>query len=731
MEIYGGHMKRFVLFFTLVFTLFLLITMRYEYLNIVSKAKEQLHSNGKYATDLTCIDGKVVEFNLSSKTMIFSVKTLEGKSKNLKLLIKYKDEDFIQSLIENQTFHLALEIDMNQHQFTSAKNRFYFDYDQYLFSNGITGQYYLKEILEVKKCRPLCLSCFRLEIRTWIQNYLTKSFEPTKSGFLLALILGDKSEFEGYELYKNLGLAHVFAISGLHFGIIYQYFRQILFIKNRFVKSSIIIATMAFMLLLVGGAYSAQRAFFMILYSEVANMLHRKHDIFINMAVSLLLILLLQPEAILSTGLHLSYFAYMCVAVFYKSIFKRKLKSKILEAFRFSVAIQLLLLPATLYYFQSANLFGFVSNAIIVPLSGIILPLSLIFLIFGALNLNILTGILRIILTFLIGAFEWIGSWLPLELDYFIHFKKSDFYLLLVYLFILSLFLISWHLFQKKQKTHLFTCVIISLLFITFNYRSNGEVNITFYDVGHGDMSLIETGQLNVLIDTGDGRVDSNALLRGQGIHHIDILVLSHAHNDHIGDVVSLITNMRVDRIFANQATIDALALDSPGIEKQIILLNKPLELILKEDLKNPVIFSIFPMTNKNVSYSGNLNEESYDPNEDALVCSLNYGETNGWFLGDISGEVIDLNFKQDIKQIDFIKSAHHGSKTSMSSTFYASHQLKYAFTSCNTKYKMPYSAFEQILDTNQIEHYTTYRYGEIGLSITENTMKIKSFLNP
>ena len=718
-------MKRGIFLFTLILVTLLFMRMRHEYLEVVTTSKQHLLSNVEYDENLGQIKGKIIDFNLSNRTFVFAVDQINAKSKKVNWLIKVKDAFIIQSIIDEGNYHLTLEVDLNQYQFTSAKNHYYFDYDQYLFSNGINGQYYLKNVTHTHGDTTICLSCLRLNIRTWIETYLTKAFTPSKSGFLLALILGDKSQFDDYERYKNLGLAHVFAISGLHFGIIYQYFRQIIFVKNRWVKSCVIVATMAFMLLLVGGAYSAQRAFFMILYTEIATLLHRKHDIFVNISVSLILILILKPVAILSTGLHLSYFAYICVAVIYKAIFKKKMKSKILEAVRFSIAIQILLLPATLYYFQSANLFGFISNALIVPLSGIILPLSLLLLIVGALDFFVIAQLIRWILNYLIGIFEWIGSWLPLELDYFIHFKKSDFYMLLLYVAIVSMSLIFWHALGNRRKTNQYAIISLSLSFIVFNFFSHSNVSVTFFDVGHGDMSLIETGTSSVLIDTGDGRVDSNALLRGRGVHHIDILVLSHAHNDHIGDVQTLIENMDIDTIFANQATANVLESNIPGITQKITLITSSMEVILDKEMKHPVVLKITPIVNTD------MNAEDYDPNDDALIASLIYGDIEGWFLADISGDMMNQYFKGSQRQIDFIKSAHHGSKTSLSEAFYDVNDITYAFTSCNTKYNMPYPEFDTLLRISEIEHFTTYRYGEIQLKLSPNRLKIKTFLLP
>ena len=118
-------------------------------------------------------------------------------------------------------------------------------------------------------------------------------------------------------------------------------------------------------------------------------------------------------------------------------------------------------------------------------------------------------------------------------------------------------------------------------------------------------------------------------------------------------------------------------------------------------------------------------------------MVSLKYGDTLGYFLGDISTEIIDdflvMQHVQieEHKTIDFIKSAHHGSKTSINQDLYSNYNIGYVFTSCSTKYKMPNAKFEILLELHGIEHYTTYTNGEIDMILTQETVKIKRFLAP
>ena len=117
------------------------------------------------------------------------------------------------------------------------------------------------------------------------------------------------------------------------------------------------------------------------------------------------------------------------------------------------------------------------------------------------------------------------------------------------------------------------------------------------------------------------------------------------------------------------------------------------------------------------------------DPNEDALIAKVDFYSETGYFLGDISTSMIDgYPFGRDIS---FIKSAHHGSATSLSNKLYGAHTIDYVITSCHTRYKMPHIEFIDLLNNHDIPHYTTYNYGEVKLTFSRNQVKLETYLQP
>lgn len=709
LEIYGGFMKRHLFFVMLVIFILMYMVINQTYLNRVSETRTTLKSNGKYPEAWQPITGRIMDYDLEKKT--FDLKIWTGE----KWRIKLKDVQPLEELISKHHYDVSLYVDVNQHQYLSAKNKAGFDYDRYLYSQNIVSQYYGQDLDTQENTKSFSISKTRLIIRQWILKTLKLGFDSEDAGFLSALILGDKSEFEDFDQYKNLGLAHIFAISGLHFNVIFAFVKKLMPFQNRFLKSLMMLSVMTFIMLLVGEAYSAQRAYFMIFYAELCYVLYKKSDIYMSLAFSVFMILILQPKAILSTGMYLSYYAYICVAILYRLCFKTSSKSKLFEALRFSIAIQIMLLPATLYFFHSSNVYGFISNIFIVPLSSVILVMAILMLMLKAFGLDFLFYGTVVCIRKIIEIFEALTTLMPLKLNVFSLINNVDFINVLYVLIIFSFSLTLWRV-HINRKSILLKCIVIFLFFsIAQQFRFQKSSFVTFYDVGHGDMSLIKMQETTVLIDTGDGKNSAQDILRSNGIQELDYLILSHAHQDHIGGTLELLDNMEVEHLIVNQSTWDKLVENNIEFDGDLMVITEQGYEIISKD--QDVKLDIQPMVGEGAKD---------DPNDDAIVVKLEYGAYTGYFLGDIS-----KNLLKEIDQgaVSFVKTPHHGSKTALDASFYARHDVLYAFTSCSIKYNMPHKDVVSMLLSEGVEHYTTYERGQVDLTFSNQQIKIKSYL--
>lgn len=104
---------------------------------------------------------------------------------------------------------------------------------------------------------------------------------------------------------------------------------------------------------------------------------------------------------------------------------------------------------------------------------------------------------------------------------------------------------------MKINKIFLFILIAALLIFSTGGfplYAADGRLKVTFLDIGQGDCEIIRTPSGKViLIDAGDDRANSAEdsiipYFEANGIKKIDMLIMSHAHRDHIGGLIGLIT---------------------------------------------------------------------------------------------------------------------------------------------------------------------------------------------
>jgi competence protein ComEC len=203
---------------------------------------------------------------------------------------------------------------------------------------------------------------------------------------------------------------------------------------------------------------------------------------------------------------------------------------------------------------------------------------------------------------------------------------------------------------------------------------ASADLTIHFIDVGQGDAILIECDDYDqwALIDAGDRFKDPITRLRSylesQDVETIHLLVATHPHADHIGGMSMVLQEFTV-----------LLVADS-GYEATSALWRDYKELLMTSAV--PVIFP----RRDDVIQLGNLRLEvlhpsdpvdQYDnPNNASIVIRLDYGDVSFLFAGDVEtlGESEILSALDDsvyeLLDVDILKVAHHGSRTSSSEAF-------------------------------------------------------------
>lgn len=265
--------------------------------------------------------------------------------------------------------------------------------------------------------------------------------------------------------------------------------------------------------------------------------------------------------------------------------------------------------------------------------------------------------------------------------------------------------------------------------------EAKGQLTISMLDIGQGDAVLIQTGAKNILIDTGDdkyyedgkkGKENTQLLteLQKLKIDHIDTLVMTHAHADHIGKADKVIAQYGVKELVYNgipstsKYFINALkAAKANGTQQVKVKAGDVL------DFGNGVSFEI-------VSPSQSLIDEDtaaikakkkVDVNNESVVGRLTFGNFAMLFTGDAEGPVekdMAASYGKKLK-CQVLKAGHHGSKTSSTAEFLKLVQPESVVMSLgvNNQYGHPHEALLKRLQKQGVKNiYRTDANGTITI---------------
>jgi len=236
-------------------------------------------------------------------------------------------------------------------------------------------------------------------IRNKLRETLLKWEGENAGGFSYAMLFGDTSymDHEEKSALRAVGAAHIFAVSGLHVGVLAA---AILFLLNklkakRWVKILVLFPILAFYAYLADFTPSVLRAGIMIMVYLFASMLGMRYDDISSLSFAAILILIVKPLYLFDMSFIMSFLSLFGIASLaspLEKIFRKwKIPGKISSGLALSVSTSVAILPVSAMIFGSVSLIGILCNVVVVPLASlayiltvIILPLTLLFAGFGA-----------------------------------------------------------------------------------------------------------------------------------------------------------------------------------------------------------------------------------------------------------------------------------------------------------------------------------------------------------
>jgi competence protein ComEC len=675
-----------------------------QYGQMIEDSRAAYPSNLQRDVAIKAIHGQITRYDYAKETIQF--KTDGGEQW---LIVKIPASDFEKMMCTDNEG--TVTIDINEAQWTATKNPNVFDYDRYLYANHFEGRYtYEAFIPDTQKAHGV------LGFRNRVYIALHNLELPQLSSILTALFFGEATALSTYETYRALGVLHLFTISGLHFGVLYIMFNRLFCIGDIRLRRLLTAIVMLLFYLLIGGGVASLRALLMAGYTVVAGFVKRPVDRLNMMIVTNMIIMLLMPRVILTAAYALSFYAYIGVAYilpkfnrFMSPYAEKMVKNKVVNFFIQYIAVQIYLIPITLYVFQTFNLYSFIANALLIPVYGFLMPiLTAYFFMFAAFpNTSIVLWIGKM-LNAVLGFMEAIVAHLPIKTVTFYGIQSIDIFCLLMLFFIFTAVtaLKQYRHHRNRVLYLLIQILLLASLTTEWHHRLDDSLKITTIDVGHGDSSLIEYKGLTVLVDSGTAYANVYTYLLSNHISHIDYLVISHRHDDHIGGVAMIAKNLEIDAV---------------------ICLSDVQDMIESEEMLCRILPSSGEIVYKDLTLTYDYALSSSDPNNNGTLMLLTQGDFNAVFTGDLSGNT--LNQFDLPNDIDLLKVPHHGSATGYDKSFFENHHIDVAVVSQNRRYNMPSSEVIEAYQRGSTTLYSTYNDGNIQFTVSDHKMHIKTYL--
>lgn len=547
-----------------------------------------------------------------------------------------------------------------------------FNYKLSLLSNKVFTTMTIKDysLLEVNSANKALKYRMKIKFKEDIENIFDSYLNEDNSSLMKSIILGEYSylDQDSISKYRDLGLAHILAVSGLHIGIIAGFL--IFILSNLGIKrKKVVLFTLFFIWFygfLIGFPPSLLRANIMFSILYYAQVLSEPYDSINGLFFAMLILLLINPMWIFNLGFQLSFLATFSIIYFTPKIQEwfYPYKNKFIYALVSILGVYIGVLPVQAYYFNKISFLGILGNLIIAP----ILSLSLIlggFMVLFFYLISPLNIILGAFLNLLLGIqFKFIEILSSISLGTIKLYSPGIFEIILYYILILMIFkVLDIRRFQKNIKNtiifYLSFFVLSSFMILAFDK----SMEIHFIDVGQGDATLLRTYKGDYLVDTGGNLMDSFDIgenitlpyLEKLGIKRLNGVFITHFHDDHSKSLPTLIDNLKIDRVFISYEDYNNIAFNKIKETKiPLVILTEKDRITLNKKINLEVLSPNLDLINRKAS-----------PNDMSLVFLLTYFDKRILFTGDMERDAEKLLLGKIHNKIDIIKVPHHGSETS------------------------------------------------------------------
>ena len=505
--------------------------------------------------------------------------------------------------------------------------------------------------------------------------------DPRVSGFLTAELTGDKSAMDDgdYLAMQETGLAHLFAVSGLHCAFLVTLLALLISRRQRLL-CAVTIPLLLFYMVMVGMSPSVVRACIMQIFLLIAPLFRRGSDPLTSLAAALLVILLCNPFAAASVSLQLSFSATLGMVLLSPRLYKlltgwykgkcRPLRTALcFVAANLSATLSAVVFtaPLTAWYFRIFVLVAPLSSLLAVPAAGWSFMAAFVTVLLGFVWLP-LASLLGWISWALVRYILWIANGMMSWRYHAVYFTNP--YLIYWLLFLYAAFIGCAATPDGKRKyllaSALSVLTLTAAIWVNRQDYQYGVLTALTLDVGQGESIILTSDGETALVDCGSSNSykDPGGLaadtLHSMGVRELSAVVVTHYHADHTNGLYEVLRRIPVQTIYLPDIE------DEYGVRERLVSLAEEkgaqVTYVTKEtaDTLGDTVLTIYPP----VQSGGDLNELG-------LTALASAGDFDLLITGDMSGSTEKkLVETYALPDIEVLAVSHHGSRYSSNIRF-------------------------------------------------------------